>query len=101
MRANQRNPEQLRNLVFETDFIEHPEGSCLTKMGKTWVLSNASIEEKVHSFLRDKGKVGLRLNTRCFLEALIPEVHEKPLKVNNREEPKNTKANWSISSSMH
>lgn len=53
-RHNNRTPEQLRHISFETSFIEHPEGSCLIKMGKTWVLSTASIEEKVPPFLFGK-----------------------------------------------
>lgn len=54
IRENNRQPEQLRNITFETDFIEHPEGSCLIKTGKTWVLATASVEEKVPPFLYGK-----------------------------------------------
>lgn len=56
MRKNNRTQEQLRNIVFETSFIEHPEGSCLIKMGRTWVLCTATIEEKVPPFLDGKGQ---------------------------------------------
>lgn len=56
-RANNRTKEQLRNIVFEPHYIDHPEGSCLIRTGKTWVLCTATIEEKVPPFLigKDQG----------------------------------------------
>lgn len=54
MRTNNRTLEQLRNIVFEPNYIDHPEGSCLVRMGKTWVLCTASIEERVPPFLMGK-----------------------------------------------
>lgn len=54
MRANNRTVEQLRNVSFEPNYIDHPEGSCLIRMGRTWVLCTASIEEKVPPFLYGK-----------------------------------------------
>ncbi|MCC7460806.1 MAG: ribonuclease PH [Proteobacteria bacterium] len=56
MRAHNRTKEQLRNVSFETHYIDHPEGSCLIKMGRTWVLCTASIEEKVPPFLFGKSQ---------------------------------------------
>lgn len=56
MRANNRTPEQLRNVSFEPNYIDHPEGSCLIRMGRTWVLCTATIEEKVPPFLDGKGQ---------------------------------------------
>jgi ribonuclease PH len=56
MRANNRTNEQLRHMSFDSNYIEHPEGSCLIKMGKTWVLCTATIEEKVPPFLDGKGQ---------------------------------------------
>ena len=55
-RTNNRTNEQLRNIVFEPHYIDHPEGSCLIRAGKTWVLCTASIEEKVPPFLMGKGQ---------------------------------------------
>lgn len=56
MRLNNRTQEQLRNVSFEPHYIDHPEGSCLIRMGKTWVLCTASIEEKVPPFLFGKNQ---------------------------------------------
>jgi ribonuclease PH len=56
MRTNNRTLEQLRNITFEPNYIDHPEGSCLVRMGKTWVLCTASIEEKVPPFLMGKNQ---------------------------------------------
>jgi ribonuclease PH len=56
MRLNNRTTEQLRPVSFETNYIDHPEGSCLIKMGRTWVLCTASVEEKVPPFLYGKSQ---------------------------------------------
>lgn len=55
MRHSSRRPDQLRPISFEVGFSKHAEGSCLTKFGDTHVLCNASIEERVPPFLRNKG----------------------------------------------
>ncbi|MBL8676884.1 MAG: ribonuclease PH [Alphaproteobacteria bacterium] len=55
MRYLSRRPDQLRPILFEVGFTKHAEGSCLIKFGDTHVLCNASIEEKVPPFLRNKG----------------------------------------------
>lgn len=48
--------DDLRSLLIEPHYIEHAEGSCLIKMGKTWVVVTASVEEKVPPFLEGKGE---------------------------------------------
>jgi len=55
MRSPNRDDLGLRTLSFEPNFLKHPEGSCLIKMGETWVITTASIEEKVPPFLEGKG----------------------------------------------
>lgn len=55
MRHLNRRPDQLRPISFEVGFTKHAEGSCLTKFGDTHVLCNASVEERVPPFLRNKG----------------------------------------------
>lgn len=55
MRHSSRRPDQLRPISFEVGFSKHAEGSCLTKFGDTHVLCNASVEERVPPFLRNKG----------------------------------------------
>ncbi len=51
-----RTPEGLRPLEFVPNFIAYPAGSCLVKMGNTWVICTASIEESVPKFLEKKGR---------------------------------------------
>ncbi len=54
MRSSGRNELGLRPIIFEPNYIKHAEGSCFIQMGKTWVLTVASIEEKVPPFLDGK-----------------------------------------------
>ncbi|MDC6447488.1 ribonuclease PH [Alphaproteobacteria bacterium] len=51
-----RNFDQLRDVVFETNVNLHAEGSCLVKFGNTHVLCTASIDEKTPPWLRNSGK---------------------------------------------
>ena len=52
----ERNFDQLREIVFETNVNLHAEGSCLVKFGNTQVLCTASIDEKTPPWLRNSGK---------------------------------------------
>ena len=54
-RADGRQPGQLRPTSIETDFLHHAEGSALIRLGNTWVLCAASVEERVPPFLTGKG----------------------------------------------
>ncbi|MEZ4819267.1 MAG: ribonuclease PH [Bdellovibrionota bacterium] len=54
MRSYQRHNADLRPITFEPHFTQHAEGSCLIKMGATWVLTTATIEEKVPRWLEKK-----------------------------------------------
>lgn len=56
MRENNRRNDQLRELKIQKDFTKYAEGSVLFCAGNTWVLCNASVEEKVPPFLKDSGK---------------------------------------------
>ncbi len=56
MRIDQRRNDQLRPLEIKKDFTRYAEGSVLFCAGNTWVLCNASVEEKVPPFLKDTGK---------------------------------------------
>lgn len=51
-----RNFNELRKVVFETNVNIHAEGSCLVKFGNTHVLCTASIDEKTPPWLRNSGK---------------------------------------------
>lgn len=56
MRPDGRRADQLRPLEIITGFQKHAEGSALVKMGDTWVLCAASVENHVPSFLAGKGQ---------------------------------------------
>jgi len=54
-RPDGRAPDALRDVSIETGWTRHAEGSALIRFGDTWVLCNASVEEKVPPFLIGKG----------------------------------------------
>jgi ribonuclease PH len=47
MRSDQRQVEQVRPLVLETNFLKDPPGSVLVSLGATRVLCTATVEERV------------------------------------------------------
>src|SRR5260370_31692782 len=55
-RADGRSPEQLRPVSIEPRFLTATAASCLIKMGQTWVLCSAAVDEQVPSFLQGRGK---------------------------------------------
>ena len=55
-RFDGREPQQLRKVTIETDYLMHPEGSVLITVGNTKVICNATIEDRVPPFLRGQGK---------------------------------------------
>src|ERR671931_2059826 len=56
VRADGRAPEQLRPVSIEPRFLKTTPASCLIRMGDTWVLCSAAVEEQVPSFLVGKGQ---------------------------------------------
>ena len=52
-RFDGRKNDQLRPVIFKPDYVEYPEGSVLVSFGKTRVLCNVSIDEKVPAWLDD------------------------------------------------
>ncbi|MCO7124751.1 ribonuclease PH [Sporolactobacillus shoreicorticis] len=56
MRPDGRASDELRSIQIQPDFIIHPEGSVLISVGKTKVICNASIEDRVPPFLRGHKK---------------------------------------------
>jgi ribonuclease PH len=56
MRSSKRSDSGLRPVSFEPRYIKHPDGSCLVRMGDTWVICTATVEEKVPPFLFGKGQ---------------------------------------------
>jgi ribonuclease PH len=55
MRPDGRLNDQLRPLEIIPHWQKHAEGSALIKLGDTWVLCAASVEEGVPPFLKGKG----------------------------------------------
>jgi ribonuclease PH len=54
-RPSGRTFDQLRNVLIQTGFARHAEGSCIIEMGGTQVLCAASVEPRVPGFLRGSG----------------------------------------------
>ena len=55
MRFDGRRPDQLRPLEIIPHYQKHAEGSALIKLGDTWVLCAASVEETVPPWMKGKG----------------------------------------------
>jgi ribonuclease PH len=55
MRFDGRRPDQLRSLEIIPHYQKHAEGSALIKLGDTWVLCAASVEESVPAWMKGKG----------------------------------------------
>jgi len=56
VRRDGRKPGELRPVAIQRGFTRHAEGSVLVEFGHTRVLCNASVEERVPPFLRDRGR---------------------------------------------
>jgi ribonuclease PH len=56
MRQDGRNPDEVRPITIEPDFIRYPEGSVLWRAGDTVVLCNASYSDTTAPFLRGSGE---------------------------------------------
>ena len=56
MRPDGRRADQLRPLEIIPNYQKHAEGSALIKLGDTWVLCAASVEDGVPPFLVGKGQ---------------------------------------------
>ncbi len=44
----------MREVTLERGYLDHPEGSCLIRLGRTWAICTASVEEGVPDFLRER-----------------------------------------------
>lgn len=56
MRPSGRSLDQLREIKLVRDYTCHAQGSVLIEFGKTKVICNASIEDRVPHFLKDKAQ---------------------------------------------
>ncbi|HHS83368.1 MAG TPA: ribonuclease PH [Gammaproteobacteria bacterium] len=56
MRADGRNPGQIRPVKITTDYTKHAEGSVLVEFGDTKVICTASVDEQVPRFRKGSGQ---------------------------------------------
>lgn len=56
MRHSGRDNSQMREIKITRNYTLHAEGSVLIEFGNTKVLCNATVEERIPHFLRDKGQ---------------------------------------------
>ncbi len=56
MRPSGRDPADMREVRFVTDFTKHAEGSVLAAFGDTQVLCTASVEDRVPAWMRNSGR---------------------------------------------
>jgi ribonuclease PH len=56
MRPSGRQPDEMRHISIQRHYTRHAEGSVLICCGGTKVLCNASVEDRVPPFLRNKGE---------------------------------------------
>jgi ribonuclease PH len=56
LRGDGRTAEQLRPVSIEPRFLHSTPASCLIRMGDTWVLCSAAIDESVPPFLVGRGQ---------------------------------------------
>ncbi len=54
-RLDGRNPEELRPIKIEVNYIKWAEGSCLVSLGDTRVICTASVLNSVPQFAKEKG----------------------------------------------
>ena len=54
-RPDGRGVDELRPMLFERDFTEMAEGSCLVSFGRTRVLCTASVDEDVPRWMKGRG----------------------------------------------
>ena len=55
IRPDGRRADELRPVKFTLDYIDYPEGSVLVEVGRTRVLCNVSIEDRVPAWMNGSG----------------------------------------------
>ncbi|MBS1252312.1 MAG: Ribonuclease PH [Anaerolineales bacterium] len=54
-RHDDRSPDEIRPVEIVPNYLDHAEGSAFIKMGKTWVLCAASVEDYVPRWVLNSG----------------------------------------------
>ena len=76
MRIDGRNPDELRQVSIIRHYTRYAEGSVLVRFGDTWVLTTASVEDKVPPFLKGSGR-GWVTAEYAMLPRSTPERHPR------------------------
>lgn len=84
MRPSKRKPDQIREVTITPNVNAYAEGSCLVKFGNTHVICTASVEEKVPSFLRNKGTGWVTAEYNMLARSTHSRMYKDPLKPNGR-----------------
>ncbi|MBL6664253.1 MAG: ribonuclease PH [Rickettsiales bacterium] len=84
MRPSKRKLDQIRNVEIIPHINIHAEGSCLIKFGNTHVICTASVEEKVPSFLRNKGTGWVTAEYNMLARSTHSRMRQDPSKPNGR-----------------
>ncbi len=66
MRANNRKPDQLREIKIKRHFIKYAEGSCLIEAGNTKVICTANLENRVPFFLKGSNSGWIKAEYRML-----------------------------------
>ncbi len=56
VRNDGRSPDQLRPVTVQRGYVEYAEGSVLYECGKTRVLVNATVDDRIPDWMRGSGK---------------------------------------------
>ena len=83
-RNDGRQPKEARQIKITTDYLLHPEGSCLIETGNTKVICTASIEKKVPGFLAGKEQGWITAEYSMLPRATNTRVRRERSKVGGR-----------------
>jgi len=84
MRPSNRKLDQIRNVEIIPNVNIHAEGSCLIKFGNTHVICTASVEEKVPSFMRNKGLGWVTAEYNMLARSTHDRMRQDPMRPNGR-----------------
>lgn len=84
MRSFSRKSNQIRPVSIITNVNKYAEGSCLVKFGETHILCTASVEEKVPSFMRNKGLGWITAEYNMLARSTHQRMNQDPMKPNGR-----------------
>ncbi|EGJ29728.1 MULTISPECIES: ribonuclease PH [Moorena] len=83
-RPDNRQPDQLRPILFEREFTRYAPGSVLAHCGETKVLCTVTVQEEVPRFLKDTGSGWLTAEYRMLPGATPERQRRELLKLSGR-----------------